>query len=117
MAYSSSNGGAAARFNGAGYTGNPGGQRTGEGCGCGSDQKALLNRIRAYDFAAIEAALYLDMYECKDALAYFSKVTQTANELKKKYESLYGPLTQSGVNCENGWTWVDAPWPWEAEAN
>lgn len=115
MAYGN---GCGCKYNG----GNPaytGGQRIGENCACSgeNDQKALLNKIRAYDFAAIETALYLDVYECKDALAYFNKVSQTAKELKKKYESLYGPLTQSGVNCENGWTWVDAPWPWEAEAN
>ena len=89
----------------------------GNGCGCTDERKALLDQIRAYDFAMIETSLYLDAYECKDALAYFNKVSQKAKELKKKYESQYGPLTLSGVNCENGWTWVDAPWPWELEAN
>lgn len=87
-----------------------------QNCGCG-DRMALLNKFRAYDFAAIEASLYLDAYDCPKALEYWNEVSGKAQELKEKYESLYGPLTQAGVNCENGWTWVDAPWPWEVEAN
>ncbi|MGM9636481.1 MAG: spore coat protein CotJB [Eubacteriales bacterium] len=84
--------------------------------GC-PEQRDLLNKIRAYDFAALEAAMYLDGYNCSEALEYHQKMTEKAREAKEKYESLFGPLTHSGVTGDDGWTWVKTPWPWELEAN
>lgn len=81
------------------------------------DAKTLLNKIRALDFVAIESVLYLDAYKDADALAYHQKAVAERDELVDKYEENFGPLTSSGVNCENGWTWVETPWPWELEAN
>ncbi len=84
--------------------------------GC-PEQKQLLQKIRAYRFAALEAALYLDGYNDSEALEYHQKMTEKAREATEKYESLFGPLTQSGVSGDDGWTWVKTPWPWELEAN
>lgn len=81
------------------------------------EQKQLMNKIRAYGFAAFEAALYLDGYNSSEALEYHQKMTEKAWEAKEQYESLFGPLTQSGVSGDDGWTWVKTPWPWELEAN
>lgn len=81
------------------------------------EQRALLCKIRAYDFVLIETALYLDGYHSGDALSYFCENREKLRELREQYEEQYGPLTQSGVNVENGWTWVQSPWPWELEAN
>lgn len=81
------------------------------------EQRALLCKIRAYDFTLIETALYLDGYHSGEALSYFCENREKLRELKKQYEEQYGPLTQDAVNVENGWTWVQSPWPWELEAN
>ncbi|MGM9681216.1 MAG: spore coat protein CotJB [Eubacteriales bacterium] len=81
------------------------------------EQRELLNEIRAYSFAALESALYLDGYYSPEALEYHQKMAKKSKEAKEKYESLFGPLTQSGVVGDDGWTWVKTPWPWELEAN
>ena len=42
-------------------------------------------------------------------------------EMKQKAEKMYvekyGPIRPSQSNTTERWNWVDAPWPWEKEAN
>jgi spore coat protein JB len=82
-----------------------------------NEQKNLLQQIRAYDFAVIDAGLYLDAYENQESLQYFHHISQKSALLKSEYEDHYAPLTTVGVTSENSWTWVQTPWPWEMEAN
>lgn len=78
----------------------------------------LLHRIQAEDFALYEVALYLDGHpKNKRALAYYEEHRKIAAMLRAEYEQKYGPLSITGNNDTTAWRWVDAPWPWEKEAN
>ena len=50
------------------------------------------------------------------ALDYFADVQRQYTELQAEYEMMFGPLTAFDTNTEQGWTWIQAPWPWELEA-
>lgn len=78
----------------------------------------LLSKIRETDFAIVETALYLDAYpESEEALAYYRQLREKNDVLRAEYESTVGPLTIYSNECDNGWQWVCAPWPWEYESN
>ena len=88
-------------------------------CGCQSDnsidccaKEEMLQRIRCYDFAITELALYLDTHpDDEKALCLHRKYCKEAKELKDKYQKVYGPLTIN-FPC-NKWRWLEEPWPWE----
>ena len=72
----------------------------------------MINQIRNYDFAINELALYLDTHpEDERALCLHKKYAKHNNELKNKYQKVYGPLTID-YPC-NSWRWLEEPWPWE----
>lgn len=82
------------------------------------ERNALLKEIQAEDFAVYEAALYLNGHpRCQSALAYYYEHRNTARCLKEQYEAQFGPLTIYSNSDNDCWRWVDAPWPWEKEAN
>lgn len=80
-------------------------------------QKALLLKIMAMEFVAVEYNLYLDTHP-QDHLAladYYGIVTQL-KRAKEEYEESYGPLFNFGWsrNLNNrSWQWINEPWPWE----
>ena len=80
--------------------------------------KKLLDCISAAQFAVAELNLYLDTHPFdKEAL---DKLTAAKSRLKsyvKQYEEEYGPLTVLGEFGNDGFTWINNPWPWEKEAN
>lgn len=87
--------------------------------GNGSDRgcSAVLDQLRAVDFALTETVLYLDAYPgCREAMEFYHKLVAQREQLVEAYESQCGPLTMYG-NGRNGWDWAQGPWPWEAEAN
>lgn len=82
------------------------------------ERSALLKEIQAEDFALYETALYLNGHPtCQSALDYYCQRKKLSLALREQYESLYGPLTLYGNDSATCWHWVDAPWPWEKEAN
>lgn len=83
-----------------------------------AEQSKLLKSVRMHSFAALEAHLYLDSHPtCKQALEYFQKHKKAYEEALAKYEEKYAPLTVSGVNNTDEWTWATSPWPWERSEN
>lgn len=79
-------------------------------------KKELLASIDAYGFAVDDTVLYLDTHpDCEAAQAYYAEVSQKYQEAVAMYETSYGPLRASGVECRNEWTWIRDPWPWEGE--
>ncbi len=79
---------------------------------------ALLKEIQAEDFALYETALYLNAHPtCREALEHYCQHRNAVMALRDQYEEAYGPLTLYGNRSGNCWHWVDAPWPWEKEAN
>lgn len=80
------------------------------------ERNKLLNKVRMYNFAIIEANLFLDTHpENKDALMYLKKVNELYEKAKSEFVARYGPLKVTDVT-EN-FDWVKGPWPWEVEAN
>lgn len=84
--------------------------------GCGNC-RALMDRLRAVDFALNETVLYLDAYPtCGEAMSLYKQLVTERKQLVEAYETGCGPLTMYG-NVANTWDWTEGPWPWEAEAN
>ena len=80
------------------------------------NKKHLLNKIREYNFALVETALFLDTHpNCKKALMYYSKIKEGHENAIKEYEKMFGPLNMYSSNNNNRWNWIDGPWPWEGE--
>ena len=79
-----------------------------------NDRKALLNKIRQYDFALKELNLYLDTHpNCRRALALFKRYKSLSEEAVNDYVSKYGPIVpEQNLNTQH-WSWIDDPWPWE----
>lgn len=78
-----------------------------------NEQKKLLMRLSAAQFAAWELHMFLDTHPCdKAANEMFRKYTEQAAMLRKEYERKYGPLT---VSSSYEADWLNDPWPWENE--
>ena len=80
------------------------------------DNRALCE-LMALSFAITELGIYLDTHENdREALRLYRDYATLAQEGKKRYEAVYGPLTQMNAgNDQSGWNWIDSPWPWEFE--
>lgn len=79
-----------------------------------SEKTALMNAIKKYDFALYELNLYLDTHpKCMNALAYFKKYQDLRRKAAEEYTQKFGPVTADQTNTENGWSWVNDPWPWQ----
>lgn len=83
----------------------------------GAGRHELLKKVQQYNFMMIEAGLFLNNQpECCEAQEAFSRYQKMYAEAVCEYESCYGPLTYNGVNVKNdGWSWINGPWPWEVE--
>jgi spore coat protein JB len=75
----------------------------------------LLEQLQAVDFALVDLTLYLDTHPHDyQAIQQFNQLAQKRKQLKKQYETSYGPLQQYGNSYSNyPWNWDDAPWPWQ----
>jgi len=77
----------------------------------------LLKKVQQYNFMMIEAGLFLNNQpDCSEAQEAFCKYQRMYAEAVCEYENFYGPLTYSGINVkQDGWAWINNPWPWEVE--
>lgn len=81
-------------------------------CCDNSLRNELMEKIKCYNFAIIELALYLDTHpDDEKALCLHNKYCKEYKELKDKYQKMFGPLTIN-YPC-NKWRWLEEPWPWE----
>ncbi len=88
--------------------------RTGGGNGC----RALMQKIRALDFAIQETVLYLDAYPgCAMAMEHYHMLVAQRETAVAEYEQKCGPITACGNKSKTTWQWISSPWPWEYEAN
>ena len=75
-------------------------------------RKEMIDKIRCYEFAINELALYLDTHpDDEKALCLHRKYCKEYRELTDNYQKVYGPLTIQ-FPC-NKWRWLEEPWPWE----
>lgn len=83
-----------------------------------NDRDMLLYKIQMYNFAMKDMNLYLDIYpDDKKMLSNFQEYKKMYNELKNKYENVYGPLCAKDVVSSDKWAWIDNPWPWDKGGN
>lgn len=80
-----------------------------------NEQAQLLTYIDSLGFATTDLNLYLDVHSNdKNAIDLFNQYRVQKNDLKKQYESKYGPLLlNSDALTNTPWAWDDRPWPWE----
>ena len=72
-----------------------------------------LSELMALDFAIDELGLYLTTHQDdKEALELYWSYIRLCKEGKRKYEEMYGPLSQTTIT-EGGYRWLNDPWPWE----
>ena len=75
----------------------------------------LLKQIMAFEFCLIDLTQYLDTHrDDKELISLFNEYKGVLDELKDKYEEMYGPLTPMTID-KDYWNWTDGPWPWEGE--
>lgn len=76
-----------------------------------------LTELQTMGFALQELALYLDTHrDDKEALEVFQTFQKLYKKGREKYEKECGPLTHTSA-MENGYSWLDDPWPWEYAKN
>ena len=78
-----------------------------------NEKEEMLTNISEYSFMAHDLNLYLDIFpNNKEALEKFIEYRNKTNELIKKYERKYGPITiKSDINNNIPFNWI-ASWPW-----
>ncbi len=82
-----------------------------------NERNQLMRDIQIVSFLVKDVQLFLDTHPMEsDALSYFEYYNNLLGSLTSDYESKFGPLTIRGVNVDNGWSWINEPWPWEKEA-
>ena len=73
----------------------------------------LISQIRSLAFAVNDLALYLDTHPCdQNALRFHSQYAEQLEDLRQLYQKEYGPLSIYD-QMQNGWEWIESPWPWE----
>ena len=78
---------------------------------------SALSELMALDFAIDEMGLYLVTHaDDQEALELYWSYIKLAKEGRKKYEAVYGPLSQTTIT-EGSYRWLDDPWPWEKGGN
>ena len=76
----------------------------------------LIQQIRSVNFAVVELSEYLDTHNNDEkALALHKEYSLVLQDLKEKYQKMYGPL--SFYYPSNKWNWANEPWPWERGNN
>ena len=77
----------------------------------------MMRNVQMLCFVTADVALFLDTHPYDDAaLQFYQKYMALRDMAVAEYEELYGPIAMDRVSGEDGWTWIDHPWPWEMEA-
>ena len=77
-----------------------------------------LVELMALDFAIDELGLYLVTHSNdQEVLQLYWSYLKMAKEGREKYMKLYGPLLQTDLTPEDGYTWLKDPWPWDEGGN
>lgn len=80
------------------------------------NREEMLRRVQMLSFVLVDVNLFLNTHPTNQAaLNYYKKYMTMYQQAKDEFEAAYGPLTSGAVNIEDGWTWIDKPWPWELE--
>ncbi len=76
-----------------------------------------LGELMALHFVVQELGLYLDTHhEDREALDLYTDYARLLREGTTRFVARYGPLEQTQVNMQTGYSWINDPWPWELQA-
>ena len=80
-----------------------------------NEQAELLTYIDSLSFAMVDLGLFLDVNpNNQDAIKLFNQYREEKDNLTKKYEAQYGPITLDSDSLNSyPWSWNDMPWPWD----
>jgi spore coat protein JB len=80
-----------------------------------NDYYKQLEEIQAADFVLVELTLYLDTHpDDGQAISQYNQFAQYSRQLKRAFESQFGPLQQGSLNSsQTVWEWSKSPWPWQ----
>ncbi len=75
-------------------------------------REEMMRQIKCLNFAIVELAEYLDTHPTdQKALCLHREYCNKYNQVKEKYQKIFGPLS---IYCPcNKWRWLEEPWPWE----
>ena len=77
-----------------------------------------LVELMALDFAIQELGLYLTTHaQDREALQLYWSYIQLSKEGREKYQNMYGPLLETDLTPEDGFAWLNDPWPWDLGGN
>lgn len=80
----------------------------------GSPMEGAAGELQALCFVLTELGLYLDTHQDdKEAAELFERYSKLAEEGRRRYEAMYGPLEQRGGVRNGAYVWLNDPWPWE----
>ena len=78
------------------------------------EQTTLLEQIMAYDFALYDLQLFLDTHPSdENALRDYKMAHEQSDNLRKQFQSRFGPLTARYLPNTTCWQWINDPWPWD----
>lgn len=80
-----------------------------------SEKDKLLHQISVLDFTLVDLLLYLDTHPYdQTAQEYYCHYNQIKKKLCIEFAQKYYPLTKDEATySKEGFTWVNAPAPWE----
>lgn len=83
----------------------------------GVDNSALAE-LMALDFAIDELGLYLTTHpKDMEVLNLYWSYIKLARQGREQYQKLYGPLQQTELTPDDGYAWLENPWPWDKGGN
>lgn len=79
-------------------------------CKC---REALMDEVRAMNFALVDLKLYLDTHpgECQK-ISIYNTFVKKYRELVTEYQETYGPIVAEDYISDCPWEWISDPWPW-----
>lgn len=77
-----------------------------------------LAELMALDFAIDELGLYLTTHpKDQEVLNLYWAYIKLSQEGRKTYQKMYGPLLQTDITEQDGFIWLNDPWPWDEGVN
>ncbi len=80
------------------------------------DEKPITPKteLQVLGFALHELALYLDTHrDDREALELYRQYQCIYHEGMMEYSKNYGPISHAMPSNQEGYAWLDDPWPWE----
>ena len=72
--------------------------------------------LMAICFVKDELGLYLDTHaDDTEAFELYQTILAMAEEARRRYTELCGPISQSDLLGMKRYAWLDDPWPWDVE--